>query len=258
MNRRNFTLISLPGIFTRKSQESQAREPSDGVKKTCVFLTDGAKRPCLGLVLHMRDFHYSREQIIERATFTASDRTLIGRCRGDQNRLGFAYQTAFVRLTGRFPAQQPFEIQGEILSFVSAELDTDPEEIRTYALRRPPVSEHQEQIRQYLRLRRFGESERAWLEEFVFREALRLEQPSALIGKAQQVLQQEQVLVPAVAMHETVEDLELCETFPFHELFEIECQENGTTHSSRVPEDSPSVPVCHHSPEMVGSIQVLL
>ena len=147
----------------------------------------------------MRVFHYSREQIIERATFTPSDRTLISRCRGDQNRLGFAYQMAFVRLTGRFPSQQPLEICREILIFASVELDVDPEKIQSYALRQQTVSEHQEQIRQHLGLRHFGESERVWLEELVFRESIRLEQRSALIGKTQQILQQEQVLVPAAA-----------------------------------------------------------
>jgi TnpA family transposase len=147
----------------------------------------------------MRDFHYTREQIIERATFTAGDRTLIGGCRGDHNRLGFAYQTAFVRLKGRFPAQQPLEVCPEILIFASVELDVDPETIQSYALRQQTVSEHQEQIRRQLGLRSFGESERVWLEELVLREAIRLEQRSALIGKAQQVLQQEKILVPATA-----------------------------------------------------------
>ena len=34
--------------------------------------------------------------------------------RRDHNRLGFAYQMAFVRLVNRFPAQQPLEVLPEL------------------------------------------------------------------------------------------------------------------------------------------------
>jgi len=104
---------------------------------------------------------------------------------------------AFVRLTGRFPAQQPLELLDDLLTFVADEFHLDKEEIKNYAHRRPTVSEHQEQIRSYLRLRRLEAEESERFRHYLFREACRLEQASALRAKAQQFLQDHRILLPA-------------------------------------------------------------
>lgn len=106
-------------------------------------------------------------------------------------------QMAFVRLTGRFPSQQPLELLDDLLTFVAAELNLAKEAIQNYAHRRQTVSEHQEQIRIYLQLRRLGDEESELLRHYLFQEACRLEQPSALHAKAQQFLQEQRILVPA-------------------------------------------------------------
>ena len=49
----------------------------------------------------------------------------LGKCRRPHNRLGFAHQVAFVRLFDRFPQQQPFELNEELLSFTAAQLGVD-------------------------------------------------------------------------------------------------------------------------------------
>jgi Domain of unknown function (DUF4158) len=69
--------------------------------------------------------HYPREIMVDRVVFDAHDQNLIALCRGTHNRLGFAYQMGFVRLTGRFPAQQPLEILDDLLAFVAHEVDLD-------------------------------------------------------------------------------------------------------------------------------------
>jgi hypothetical protein len=57
---------------------------------------------------------YSHQQIIQASQFTPEDmKEIFQRCR-DHNRLGFAYQMAFVRLVNRFPAQQPLEVLPEL------------------------------------------------------------------------------------------------------------------------------------------------
>ena len=71
------------------------------------------------------------------------------------NRLGFAYQVAFVRVLGRFPHQEPLEIDGEVLRFAALQLGTDPDAIEDYAERRQTVTGHQRRIRDYLGLRPF-------------------------------------------------------------------------------------------------------
>jgi hypothetical protein len=77
-------------------------------------------------------------------------------CRRDHNRLGFAYQIGFARLFNRFPAQQPLEINDELLSFVAVQMNIDSEQISDYASWQHTVSEHQARIQQYLGLRPFG------------------------------------------------------------------------------------------------------
>ena len=47
----------------------------------------------------------------------------VAKCRRDHNRLGFAYQIGFARLFNRFPAQQPLEINDELLSFVAVQMN---------------------------------------------------------------------------------------------------------------------------------------
>ena len=61
----------------------------------------------------------SRPSLIRDATFLEADRREIALRRGPHNRLGFAYQVAFVRVLGRFPQQAPLEIDGEILRFAA-------------------------------------------------------------------------------------------------------------------------------------------
>ena len=87
----------------------------------------------------------------------------VAKCRRDHNRLGFAYQIGFARLFSRFPAQQPLEINDELLSFVAVQMNIDSERISDYALWQHTVSEHQARIQQYLGLRPFDLDEsNAW------------------------------------------------------------------------------------------------
>jgi hypothetical protein len=89
---------------------------------------------------------YPRELIAERVVFTPADHAQIALCRGAHNRLGFAYQMAFLRLTGRFPHQQPLELLPDVLAFVASELALAPTVIEAYAQRQATVSAHQEGV----------------------------------------------------------------------------------------------------------------
>ena len=107
----------------------------------------------------LRPVHYPREIMVDRVVFTPCDHDRISLCRGAHNRLGFAYQMGFVRLTGRFPSQQPLEILDDLLAFVAHELALDATLLKAYAQRQATVSTHQEQIRLYLGFRPFGPAE---------------------------------------------------------------------------------------------------
>jgi len=66
-----------------------------------------------------------------------------------------------------------------------------------YRRRQPTISEHQQTITGYLRLRPFDDAEAAQLEQFLFEEACRLEQAAALMGQAREFLKERRALEPA-------------------------------------------------------------
>lgn len=140
---------------------------------------------------------FSHEQILRVAQFSPADLAEIQQRRRAHNQLGFAYQLAFVRLANRFPSQQPLEIHEELLTFVSVQLAIPAQLLPVYTQRQSTLSEHQERIRTYLNLGRFGEAELQRLEQFLFEEACRLEQTGPLLSRAKQFLQEAGILYPA-------------------------------------------------------------
>jgi hypothetical protein len=140
---------------------------------------------------------FSRDQLKRAATLTEEDFVQLGKCRRPHNRLGFAYQVAFVRLFDRFPHQQPFELFEELVCFSAAQLRLDARLIELYRKRQPTISEHQQTITGYLKLRAFDDAEAAQLEQFLFEDSCRLEQASALMGRAREFLKEQRVLEPA-------------------------------------------------------------
>jgi len=139
---------------------------------------------------------YSHEQIIQAGQFTPEDMKEIFQRRRDHNRLGFAYQMAFVRLVNRFPAQQPLEVLPELLTYVGLQLGIKTEAINLYAQRQPTITEHRQAITLYHGMRRFEEAGRQLLADFLFNEASRLEQTGPLLTQAKRFLNEQSVLYP--------------------------------------------------------------
>ena len=107
----------------------------------------------------MKSQSYSHQDPVRNLQFTSDDLTKIRECRQDHTRLGFAYQLAFVHLYHRFPSQQPFEINDEIVTYVSVQLDISASVITAYQEQRRTIVNHQQELRTYLGVRRFGEAE---------------------------------------------------------------------------------------------------
>src|SRR6516162_3733517 len=139
---------------------------------------------------------FSRDQLKRVATLTEEDFVQLGKCRRPHNRLGFAYQVAFVRLFNRFPQQQPFEVLDELVNLCAAQLGIDADLIGLYRERQQTVSEHQQTIARYLGLHYFGDAEAAHLEKFVFEESGHLEQTAALKAQALEFLRERRILEP--------------------------------------------------------------
>jgi TnpA family transposase len=145
----------------------------------------------------MMPLAFSRGQMVREATLTEADLAEVATCRRDHNRLGFAYQVGFVRLFNRFPAQQPLEVCGELLNFVALQLGIDEARIADYAPWQHTASEHQERIREYLKLTVYSPREAEALERFVFDESSRLEQTASLLARAREFLKERHILFPA-------------------------------------------------------------
>ena len=79
----------------------------------------------------------------------------------------------------------------------AAQLGLDAGLIELYRKRQPTISEHQQTIADYLRLRAFDDTAVTQLEQFLFEEACRLEQAAALTGRAREFLKEQRVLEPA-------------------------------------------------------------
>jgi hypothetical protein len=139
---------------------------------------------------------YMHEQLLQQAQFSADDLTHIMQCRGEHNRLGFAYQLAFARSLNRFPAQEPLEVEEDIVAFTSIQLNIDEGQIEQYGKRRSTVSEHQEAIRNYLGLRPFNAAINE-VESFLFKQACQLEQTAALKTRLSEFLRAHQILEPS-------------------------------------------------------------
>jgi hypothetical protein len=135
--------------------------------------------------------------IIQLATLSAQDRLTLQKCRGQHNRLGFAYQLMFVKVFNRFPNQISLEIQPQILTFAVLQLGIKAELINTYQKRQQTVSAHQQQIRIYLNLASFDKAAITQVSEFLFIEAQRIEHTSILLAKTEQFLKKQNILQPA-------------------------------------------------------------
>jgi TnpA family transposase len=84
-----------------------------------------------------------------------------------------------------------------LLNFVALQLGIDEGLITDYAPWQHTASEHQERIREYLKLTDYGPREAAALERFVFDESSRLEQTASLLARAREFLKERRVLFPA-------------------------------------------------------------
>ena len=142
------------------------------------------------------DLDISRPRLIRDGTFLENDWRAIAQRRRAHNRLGFAYQVAFVRVLGRFPRQEPLEIDDAVLRFAALQLGANPDAIRAYAERRQTVSEHQQQIRTYLSLRPFDACAADDLARFLGGEAQRLDRTGSLLARARGRLRERNVLAP--------------------------------------------------------------
>ena len=142
--------------------------------------------------------HFTQGQLVQVAKLSDADLRIIKACRGEHNKLGFAYQLCYVKLFNRLPVQIPLEILDELATFVAVQLDISKEALQTYAsLRQATVSEHQESIRAYLHLEKYNQTTEHLLKDYLFQQAQQIQATEALFMKTTEFLKEQAVLNPS-------------------------------------------------------------
>lgn len=141
--------------------------------------------------------HFTQEQLVQVARLSNEDIEYLNSCQGAQNKIGTAYQICHLKLFNRFPAQSPFEILEELAVFVAMQAGIPKELLAKYALRQPTISAHQEQIRQYLGLHPFTSAVEEGLRDYLFAQALQIQEAESLVLKATEYLPARKIVNPA-------------------------------------------------------------
>jgi Domain of unknown function (DUF4158) len=125
------------------------------------------------------------------------DLRLVGRRRGDHNRLGFGVQLATVRYLGAFLGD-PVDVPGEVGDCIAAQLDVAASCLAVYAQREKTRLEHQWEIAREFGYREFGEVERelaGWVDDRAWTTG---ESPITIFTDAIRWLRERRVLLPGV------------------------------------------------------------
>lgn len=125
------------------------------------------------------------------------DLWLVGRRRGDHNRLGFGVQLATVRYLGAFLGD-PVDVPGEVGDCIAAQLDVAASCLAVYAQREKTRLEHQWEVAREFGYREFGEVERelaGWVDDRAWTTG---ESPITIFTDAIRWLRERRVLLPGV------------------------------------------------------------
>ena len=136
---------------------------------------------------------FSQYSLIEHGHLGEKDIDLIEKCRGNHNRLGFAYQLIFIRLFNRVPCQEPFEVIEEIVIYAAMQLALESSLVSLYSNRKN-IYNHQKTIITYLEYSSFNSQTQILLKDFIFQKALQFEPLSLLLIKSVDFLRDLKIL----------------------------------------------------------------
>ena len=132
---------------------------------------------------------------LERFFLDDTGKVLVGKRRGDHNRLGFAVQLATVRYVGTFLAD-PVDAPSEVVDYVAEQLViADPSCLKQYSQRETTHREHAGEIQRDYGLRDFPELS-AWADARAWTTG---EGPKATFDGAVAWLRERRVLLPGVS-----------------------------------------------------------
>lgn len=126
------------------------------------------------------------------------DRKLVGKRRGEHNRLGFSLQLVTARYLGKF-LEDPIDVPWQVVDFLAEQLEiADPSSVKQYSERRQTHFEHVWEIKKVFRLRDVSEVEdevAAWVDAKAWSTG---DGPKAIFDGAVAWLRDQRVLLPGV------------------------------------------------------------
>jgi Domain of unknown function (DUF4158) len=128
---------------------------------------------------------------------TPTDLAQVQRCRGTQNRLGFALQLVLLRALW-FAVPSLDLVPDPIVRFVSLQLGVAPTELEAYGQRPQTRDDHAAQIRSYLEVHAYTAADGDRLLPFLIQRALHRDDPAVLLDEAEDWLRQQGILFPSV------------------------------------------------------------
>ena len=143
--------------------------------------------------------NFSQQSLIESGTLNEKDLTLLNQCRGNHNKLGFAYQLIFIRLLNTLPDQSLLKIIEEIVVYAAIQLSINSTDIQRYKDSRRKIYNHQQKIIQYLNIKEFDENTQCKLNSFILDKSMQFESVGLLQIKASEFLRNSQILSPVEA-----------------------------------------------------------
>ena len=145
----------------------------------------------------------TQNELIRHYTFTDNDLALIGQCRGNSNRLGFAVQMSLLRYLG-----QGLDVDGAVatpvLNWIARQLRIDPVCWAKYAERQETRREHLLELRAYLNLEPFGLAHYRQMVRTATELALQTDKGIVLAASVLGALRLRHIILPALDVIERV------------------------------------------------------
>jgi TnpA family transposase len=144
----------------------------------------------------------SRDDLIRYYTFNESDLSLIRQHRGDTNRLGFAVQLCLLRYPS-YALASDMMVAEPVIQWVARQIRAEASSWPKYGERDETRREHLQELRAYLGLSPFGQSDFRFLVHGLTDLAMQTDKGLLLVNHAVEVLRRRRVILPALSVTKT-------------------------------------------------------
>ncbi|MGO8846234.1 MAG: Tn3 family transposase [Methylocella sp.] len=137
-----------------------------------------------------------QRELVRHYTLSATDLAMIQRCRGDQNRLGYALMLGYLRHPGR-PLKTNERPPSALVSLVAGQIDAPPEALDGYLAEERNRQRHAIELQDKLGLRPFGARPAAELLVWLLPHGIENDRIAYLAGLVMEECRRRRIIVPS-------------------------------------------------------------